>query len=205
MEISGLGYFLAASVLLTLAPGPDNMYLLTKSLADGARTGIVLAAGLVSGILFHTCLVVFGVAAFIQSTPAAFVALKYLGAAYLLFLAWKALRSAGNIRLQAAGVRLGYGAVYRRGVLMNALNPKVLLFFLAFLPQFVALESHSAGWQIAFLGFCFALQAFLIFSALAVCAGRVRKLLLRRKNLGKLLGRTEGIVLALIAAALLLE
>lgn len=205
MEISGLGYFLAASVLLTLAPGPDNMYLLTKSLADGARTGIVLAAGLVSGILFHTCLVVFGVAAFIQSTPAAFVALKYLGAAYLLFLAWKALRSAGNIRLQAAGVRLGYGAVYRRGVLMNALNPKVLLFFLAFLPQFVALESHSAGWQIAFLGFCFALQAFLIFSALAVCAGRVRKLILRRKNLGKLLGRTEGIVLALIAAALLLE
>lgn len=205
MEISGLGYFLAASVLLTLAPGPDNMYLLTKSLADGARTGIVLAAGLVSGILFHTCLVVFGVAAFIQSTPAAFLALKYLGAAYLLFLAWKAFRSAGNIRLQAAGVRLGYGAVYRRGVLMNALNPKVLLFFLAFLPQFVALESHSAGWQIAFLGFCFALQAFLIFSALAVCAGRVRKLILRRKNLGKLLGRTEGIVLALIAAALLLE
>ena len=205
MEISGLGYFLVASVLLTLAPGPDNMYLLTKSLADGARTGIVLAAGLVSGILFHTCLVVFGVAAFIQSTPAAFLALKYLGAAYLLFLAWKAFRSAGSIRLQAAGVRSSYGAVYRRGVLMNALNPKVLLFFLAFLPQFVALESHSAGWQIAFLGFCFALQAFLIFSALAVCAGRVRKLILRRKNLGKLLGRTEGIVLALIAAALLLE
>ena len=200
-----MGYFLAASVLLTLAPGPDNMYLLTKSLADGARTGIVLAAGLVSGILFHTCLVVFGVAAFIQSTPAAFLALKYLGAAYLLFLAWKAFRSAGSIRLQAAGVRSSYGAVYRRGVLMNALNPKVLLFFLAFLPQFVALESHSAGWQFAFLGFCFALQAFLIFSALAVCAGRVRKLILHRKNLGKLLGRTEGIVLALIAAALLLE
>ena len=99
MDTATLLYFLLASVLLTLAPGPDIMYLLAKSLADGARNGIALAAGLSSGILFHTTLVILGVAALIQGSPVALAALKYLGALYLLYLAFGAFRDKSDLRL----------------------------------------------------------------------------------------------------------
>lgn len=205
MELSTLLYFLTASVLLTLAPGPDNMYLLSKSLADGAKSGIILAGGLSSGILFHTMLVILGVAALLQSSPFALSLLKYIGAAYLLYLAWGAFHADGKLQLATAlpsGARL---ALYKRGVLMNVLNPKVLLFFLAFLPQFVDLSHPSANFHIALLGLIFALQAFVIFSAIAICAGRIRTQILHKKNLGRIFGRIEGCVLTLIALILLLE
>ena len=90
MDMSLFPYFLVSSILLTMTPGPDNLYLLAKSIADGARAGIILAAGLASGIVFHTCLVILGVAALVKSSPIAFAALKYVGAAYLFYLAYGA-------------------------------------------------------------------------------------------------------------------
>ncbi len=206
MEIGMFLYFLTASVLLTLAPGPDILYLLTKSLADGAKTGFFLACGLVSGIIFHTTLVIIGVAAVIQSSPVAMTALKIFGAAYLIFLSAKAFSGAmkaGEISIKKADARISLPAIYRRGVLMNVLNPKVLLFFLAFLPQFVNLSAESAGLQIAFLGFTFAAQALIIFSIVAFFAGKVRKFLLGKKNLGKIFAFTESVVLAIIALTLI--
>ena len=204
MESSTLLYFLLASVLLTLAPGPDNMYLLAKSLASGAKSGIALTCGLASGILFHTSLVILGVAALIQSSPMALHALQYMGAAYLLYLAWGAFHASGNLRIANADSGTSCKALYKRGVLMNVLNPKVLLFFLAFLPQFVNLSHPSANLHIALLGFIFAMQALVIFSAIALCAGHVRKYILHVKNLGQIFGRIEGSVLTLIALTLLL-
>ena len=208
LESSTFIYFLTASILLTLAPGPDILYLLTKSLADGAKAGIILACGLVSGIVFHTTLVMLGVATLISSSATAMFFLKIFGATYLLFLAFGAFKSA------RAGKRLGIGndklgikkssALYKRGVLMNVLNPKVLLFFLAFLPQFVNLASDGSSLQILFLGVVFAAQALIIFSVIAIFAGRVRKLILRKKNIGQLLNFTEATVLTLIAAGLIL-
>lgn len=206
MEPSTFIYFLTASILLTLAPGPDILYLLTKSLADGAKSGIILAAGLVSGIVFHTFLVMIGVAALVQSSDVAFMALKIFGAAYLIFLAFKsftAARAGKKISMQKSDARISFGKLYRRGVLMNVLNPKVLLFFLAFLPQFVNF-SASPSLQIIFLGVTFALQAFIIFSAVAICAGKVRNLILRKKNLGQLFNYVEAFVLAIIALTLLI-
>ncbi len=205
MELSTLLYFLTASVLLTLVPGPDNMYLLSKSLADGARIGVILAGGLASGILFHTTLVILGVAALLQSSPLALTVLQYAGAAYLLYLAWGAFHADGKLELSTTVSTTNRGSIFRRGVLMNVLNPKVLLFFLAFLPQFVNLADPSAKLHIALLGFIFALQAFSIFSAIAVCAGKIRSRLLRRKNLGRIFSRIEGCVLTLIAGILLFE
>ena len=205
MELSTFIYFLTASILLTLAPGPDILYLLTKSLADGAKSGVVLAAGLVSGIVFHTFLVMIGVAALVQSSPVAFTALKIFGAAYLIFLAFKsftAARAGKKISMQKSDARISFGKLYRRGVLMNVLNPKVLLFFLAFLPQFVNF-SASPSLQIIFLGVTFALQAFIIFSAVAICAGKVRNLILLKKNLGQLFNYVEAAVLGIIALTLL--
>ena len=207
LESSTFIYFLTASILLTLAPGPDILYLLTKSLADGAKSGIILACGLVSGIVFHTTLVMVGVAALIKSSATAMLLLKIFGAAYLLFLAFGAFNSARagkKISLSRVGAKNSLKALYKRGVLMNVLNPKVLLFFLAFLPQFVDLASDGASLQILFLGVVFAAQALIIFSAIAIFAGRVRNLILRKKNIGQILNFTEAAVLALIAVGLIL-
>ncbi len=206
MEDSTFLYFLTASILLTLAPGPDILYLLTKSLADGAKSGIILACGLVSGIVFHTTLVMLGVAALIKSSATAMLLLKIFGAAYLLFLAFGAFKSARagkKISLARSDKKFSASALYKRGVLMNVLNPKVLLFFLAFLPQFVDLSSDGASLTILFLGVVFAAQALIIFSIVAFFAGRVRNLLLRRKNIGQILNFAEAAVLAIIAAGLI--
>ena len=196
-------YFLTASVLITLAPGPDNLYLLAKSLADGAKSGVVLACGLASGIVFHTSFVIVGVAALVQSSPALFAALKYIGAAYLLYLAFGALKETGGVKLAAnAERRTKLSALYKRGVLMNALNPKVLLFFLAFLPQFVDVNAEHVALEIAFLGAVFAVQAAVLFSLIAVGAGQIRPFLLRSKNLGGIMGKVQAAVLFIIAVAL---
>lgn len=207
MESQTFLYFLTASILLTLAPGPDILYLLTKSLSDGAKAGIILACGLVSGIVFHTTLVMVGVAAFIKSSTMAMLLLKIFGAAYLLFLAFGAFKSARakkSFSLSREGRKFSSTALYKRGVLMNVLNPKVLLFFLAFLPQFVNLSSPGASLMILFLGVVFAAQALVIFSIVALFAGRVRKLILRKKNIGQILNFVEAAVLTLIALTLIL-
>ncbi|MBR1806284.1 MAG: LysE family translocator [Selenomonadaceae bacterium] len=207
MDWSTFAYFLTALILLTLAPGPDILYLLTKSLADGARAGITLACGLVSGIIFHTTLVMVGVAALIKNSATALLLLKIFGAAYLLYLAFgafKAARAGKKLSLAKSTAKSTAAALYKRGVLMNVLNPKVLLFFLAFLPQFVDLNRDGASLQILFLGVVFAVQAVIIFSCVALFAGRVRNLILRRKNVGQVLNFVEAAVLTLIAAALIL-
>ena len=205
MDLSTFLYFLIASMLLTIAPGPDIMYLLAKSLADGARSGISLALGLTTGLIFHTTLVIIGVAAIIQQSPLAFAILKYAGAAYLLYLAWGAFHAQGNLKLNAVNKNGSYFKLYRRGVIMNVLNPKVLLFFLAFLPQFVNLNSDSVSLQIAFLGFIFGLQTLVIFSLVAICAGKVRDYILNIKNFNKIMGYIQGIVLLLISLALIIS
>ncbi len=203
MNTASLSYFLISSMLLTLAPGPDILYLLTKSLADGAKSGIALASGLVSGIFLHTVLVILGAAALIQGSPFALAALKYSGASYLLYLSWKAFHDTGEIHLGTAGSAEKPFALWKRGILMNVLNPKVLLFFLAFLPQFISAEGGKIEMQIALLGFLFAAQAFLIFSVVAFCAEWFRRFLLKTKGIGRILAAAQGVVLLIIALLLL--
>ena len=243
MDLALFPYFLVSSILLTLAPGPDNLYLLAKSIADGAKAGITLAGGLASGIVFHTCLVILGVAALVKSSPIAFTALKYVGAAYLFYLAYgaftakvadtktasntndgtEAVVSNTNNETEAAasnsqttnvsngqssiksssGETSGF-AIYRKGLIMNILNPKVLLFFLAFLPQFVAPDSESPGLDIAMLGAVFNLQAFIIFSIIALCAGKLRGFLNQGPKSQRILNRVQGVVLLGIGCLLLL-
>lgn len=205
MNATSFSAFLITSALLTIAPGPDNIYLLTKSLADGARSGVALAAGLASGIVFHSALVMVGVAALVRDSPVAFAALRYTGAAYLLWLAVCAFRARGEIEIGSSAEKVSYAALYLRGVLMNVTNPKVLLFFLAFLPQFVDASSSSFGAEIAFYGAAFSAQAFVIFSALALFAGKVRRIVAKGKNTGRILGIAQGVVLTLIALALVFD
>ncbi len=177
--------------------------MIAKSLSEGARSGIVLACGLVSGIAFHTALVMLGVAALISSSPTALTALKYFGSAYLLYLAYGAFGSTGKLKIGRAESDRSTAALYQRGVLMNVLNPKVLLFFLAFLPQFLTTGGDvSTSLQIALLGLIFAAQALIVFSIVSMCAARLRQVILKRKNLGAVFGKLEGWVLVIIAVGL---
>ena len=197
--------FTATAMLLTFAPGPDVMYLLAKSLHDGTRSGLTLALGLACGCFFHTTLVMVCVAAFIQSSPAAFSALMYAGAAYLLYLAWGAFRApASNLSVSSETDAYDKWALWRRGLLMNAMNPKVLLFFLALLPQFIdPAAALSPSVQIGILGGIFAVQAVFCFSLIAVCAGKIRDKILHIRNFSLIMNRVEAALLTLIAVSLL--
>lgn len=209
MDLANYLSFLGAAILLTLAPGPDNMYILTKSLSAGPRQGVTLAMGLATGPLWHTLLVMAGVAAFIQSSPASFMVLKYCGAAYLLYLSYGAFRSksasikAGDVVDKSESFAL-YKRGFKRGFLMNASNPKVLLFFLAILPQFVQPNGFlSPSLQIGLLGLTFSIQAAILFSIAAICAGQLKDTLIRHESFPLIMSRVEGTLLLLIAIGLM--
>ena len=209
MDLANYLSFLGAAILLTLAPGPDNMYILTKSLSAGPRQGVTLAMGLATGPLWHTLLVMAGVAAFIQSSPASFMVLKYCGAAYLLYLSYGAFRSkgasikAGDVVDKSESFAL-YKRGFKRGFLMNASNPKVLLFFLAILPQFVQPNGFlSPSLQIGLLGLTFSIQAAILFSIAAICAGQLKDPLIRHESFPLIMSRVEGTLLLLIAIGLM--
>lgn len=209
MDLANYLSFLGAAILLTLAPGPDNMYILTKSLSAGPRQGVTLAMGLATGPLWHTLLVMVGVAAFIQSSPASFMVLKYCGAAYLLYLSYGAFRSkgasikAGDVVDKSKSFAL-YKRGFKRGFLMNASNPKVLLFFLAILPQFVQPNGFlSPSLQIGLLGLTFSIQAAILFSIAAICAGQLKDTLIRHESFPLIMSRVEGTLLLLIAIGLM--
>lgn len=197
--------FFGVAVLLALAPGPDNIFVLMQSAMWGRRAGLLVVLGLCTGVLLHTAAVALGLAAVLAATPAAFAALKLAGAAYLLWLAWQAARApAGHAPGGASGSRLPGGALYRRGVIMSSTNPKVLLFFLAFLPQFVQPARGPVWAQILQLGVLFMLAALLVFSAIACFSAQAGRLLQRSPLAWRLLNRTAAVVFAVLALRLVL-
>lgn len=203
MDFFNLLYFIAVSALLTLAPGPDLLYLVALSLSKGPKNGIVLAAGLCSGLFFHTALVAAGVAAVISSSEVLYGILRYLGAGYLLYLAWCSAKTAKKVQRIDDAYSEPLKKTYMRGVMMNLLNPKVILFFLAFLPQFIQQEATAAYLQVVFLGIVFAAQAFCIFCLTAVLSGAVRGRLLSSPGFTQKMSWCQAIVLFGIGAALL--
>ena len=197
--------FLTASILLSLAPGPDNIFVLTQSAVDGPRAGIMVMLGLCTGLIFHTIAVAMGVAVIFQTSALAFAALKYLGAAYLVYLAFLAFR-AGNLDL-ASGEKtppLAAFALYRRGIVMNITNPKVSIFFLAFLPQFTDPSRGSLTLQMLVLGAVFIFSTFWVFGGIALLAGRLGRWLGQSARAGRILNRGAALVFIGLAAKLAL-
>jgi threonine/homoserine/homoserine lactone efflux protein len=190
-----LAAFLAAAVLVTLSPGPDNLMVLSLGAARGRLHGMAFGLGCAMGCLSHTLLAAVGVSALIAASPLAFTALKVAGGLYLLRLGWLSLKSRGGTRLDAAaGAAGGAAPLFWRGVVANAINPKVVMFFLAFLPQFVNTPRGDAPWQIVQLGLAFTLQAALVFGALGWFAGQVGAWLNRHGDAGLWLDRVAGVV-----------
>lgn len=176
MQVELILSFLTASILLSLMPGPDNIFVLTESLTRGVRTGVIISTGLASGVLIHTLAAATGISLILQQSELAFSIVQYLGAAYMFYLAWQATREKPmEVDLEAASATMGKSSfqLLRKGFLMNILNPKVSLFFIAFLPQFVSKEGYSPMIQMIILGVIFMVQALLIFSFIAALSGRL--------------------------------
>jgi len=187
--------FLSASVLIALAPGPDNLMVLSIGASRGRKSGIAFGLGCGMGCLSHTVLAAAGISALIAASPLAFTGLKLVGGAYLIYLGWQALRSKGGPSAQQAGdSRSTTWQLFGKGLFANAVNPKVVMFFLAFLPQFVSNERGDAPWQIVQLGTVFTLQAALLFGLLGYFAGQVGQWLDRNKGAGLWLDRLAGTV-----------
>lgn len=205
IEQSQLLYFIAASAALTLLPGPDILFVLTQSISQGKMAGIATATGLCTGILVHTSAAALGISALIYKSALAFEIVKYVGAAYLLYLAWQALRESGELVSSTPVRETNSFALYRRGIFMNVLNPKVALFFLAFLPQFVNLKSGNVPMQMILLGIVFLIQAWLIFSAISVFAGIIGDKMIKKPGVGKYINWGKAGMFTIIGVKLALS
>lgn len=194
--------FVAASAALAIAPGPDNIFVLTQSATHGRKAGIIITLGLCTGLLIHIAAVALGVAVIFKTSVVAFTTLKIVGAAYLLYLAWQAFR-AGGARITAKGESIH--ALYARGVLMNASNPKVAIFFLAFLPQFADPSRGAISIQIVMLGAVFMITALIIFSGIAWASSRIGSWLMKSKWAKVGIDRLAGTVFILLACRLVLS
>ena len=188
-----LTFFLAA-VLLALAPGPDNIFVLTQSSLYGKRSGLAVMLGLCTGLVVHSVAVALGVAVIFQQSALAFSALKIAGAGYLLYLAWQAFRaSATKIQGKGSGeIRLV--KLYGRGIIMNITNPKVSIFFLAFLPQFADPARGPVWLQILMLGGLFIFSTILVFGGIAMLAGTIGQWVNRSDRAQKIMNRVAGTV-----------
>ena len=183
-DISTLLLFVTASLLLIVAPGPDIVFLVSQGALRGPRAGFVTAMGLAAGNLVHTVAAALGVSVIFQTSAVAFNALKYAGAAYLLYLAWKTARSTGGSVEVAQHDEARKESLFWRAVLMNVLNPKVALFFLAFLPQFPSPKAGPVWLQMIFYGLLFTFLVVIVFGAFGLFAGRASQWL-RRAGSGR--------------------
>lgn len=192
--------FVSASLLLAVAPGPDNLFVLTQSAVYGMRSGLWVVLGLVSGLLIQTLCAAAGVAAAVAAVPALFMAIKMAGAAYLLYLAWNAWRHAADAVDGAKPVSLTPGQLWRRGIIMNVTNPKVQIFFLAFFPQFVAPGTSGSALvlQMVIQGVTFMLATLLVFSVVAWAAGTAADRL-RSPRLTLWLNRASAVIFTVLA------
>lgn len=195
--------FISAAVLLTLMPGPDILFVITQSITQGRRAGIVFASGLCSGLIVHTTAVSLGVSVLLLNSPVAFTVLKFAGASYLLYLGVKTFLARNRHKIEIKTTGEIAGKLYRKGVLMNILNPKVVLFFLAFFPQFIDTGIQNPVPQMLLLGGVFMVQAFLVFSLVAILAGRLSRRLMGNPRFSLIMNVTEAVVYCAVGVSIL--
>lgn len=205
MELSTVLAFLGASIILTLMPGPDNLFVLAQSITQDKKAGIVTSFGLCTGLLVHIGAAVLGISAIIYQSTVIFSIVKFAGAAYLLYLAWQSFRAKGDPFTLDQRNAQAYVALYRKGILMNILNPKVSLFFLALLPQFVNPSNGHVALQMLILGIIFLIQALFLFSLFSIFAGKVRKVIIGKPAIAKRLNMVQGVIFTFIGIKIALS
>ncbi len=195
--------FVSAAVLLTLMPGPDILFVITQSITRGRKSGIVFAAGLCTGLIVHVTAVCLGVSVLLRSSPFAFTLLKFAGAAYLFYLGIRAFLARRENHFVLSGNGEVAGKLYTKGILMNVLNPKVILFFLAFFPQFIHPDLANPIGRMLLLGMIFIVQAFLIFSLVAVLADRLARRLMQNAHIALAVNTAEALIYCIIGISIL--
>lgn len=187
--------FLSVSLLINIAPGPDMLYTAARSLSQGTKAGIFSALGVFCGCFVHIAAAVFGLSKIIEESVLLFSLIKYAGAAYLIYLGIRSLLSKNNQQDIGRLANMSYKKVFAQGMLTNVLNPKVAIFFLSFLPQFIDPASPYLKEQIAILGLWFAAQGTLVLTLVALLAGGFRKMLVRNKTFWSWQSRITGLIL----------
>lgn len=208
METFGIQHyqaFLLASMALNLTPGLDTFYILTRSGREGHAIGMAAALGINAGCIVHTLAAVLGISAILMTSALAFSVLKYLGAAYLIWIGARMLLSRATARQSAETRGMGFRAAFRQGMFTNVLNPKVALFFLAFLPQFVSMHALHPQLGLLLLGLSFIGTGLTWSTVLALMGGRIHRLLTTRPQLGQWMDRVCGTVLLAFGIKLALQ
>lgn len=198
MEMDTALSFLSVAVVLTLAPGPDILFVIAQSLSQGKNAGIATALGLCTGLVVHISAAVLGVSAVIYQSALAFAIVKYAGAAYLLYLAWQAFNEKDAGLALEREERLTLMSLYKKGIFMNVLNPKVSLFFLALLPQFVHPSAGQIPRQMLVLGVIFLVQALVVFTLVSIGAEKLRHWLLSNERIARRIHWLKGVLFAVI-------
>ncbi|MBR2058110.1 LysE family translocator [Fibrobacter sp.] len=209
--------FFIAALVVALAPGPDNLFVLAQSATHGARAGFSVICGLCTGICVQTVLLIVGVSALIAASPIAFFVLQCCGAAYLLYLAYKSFQvragvvkleerdAGGEMRAGGEGAGLSFRRLYLRGIIMNLTNPKAVLFALSFIPPAVDMSRDmSPSLQMVVLGAEFVTATFIVFGSIALLAGAVKKFMLNSPKANRNLNWFSGCVFVFLAIALFL-
>lgn len=206
MEIDLILTFVAASIALTFMPGPDNIFVLSESINKGYKTGITIALGLVSGIVVHTSIAATGLGLILVESEFLFKIISYFGAAYLFYLTYQAYRELDDSMtlIKSENKLHGFANLYFKGFTMNVLNPKVTMFFLAFLPQFVSKSSLlNPIFQMIILGLIFMIQALIIFSLISILSFKFSRLI-DHPLFWKWSNITRVIILGILGMSLLL-
>lgn len=194
--------FLSAAVLLTLMPGPDILFVITQSMIRGKKAGIIFASGLCTGLIVHTVAVSLGLSLLLYKSTVAFTVLKFIGAAYLLYLGVKSFLNRHADSLALSGNQKAEHKLYRKGILMNILNPKVLLFFMAFFPQFVHSDKTNITGELLLLGILFMIQAWIVFFLVALLADKLSRHLMQHKHFSLAMHLIESLVYGIIGVSL---
>jgi threonine/homoserine/homoserine lactone efflux protein len=197
--------FFGIAVLLALAPGPDNLFVLMQSAMWGRTSGMFVVLGLCTGLIGHTLAVAVGLAAVFATSQTSFTVLKLAGAVYLVYLAWGAFQAQGNASCDEKPLRQSAALLYRRGIIMNLTNPKVSLFFLAFLPQFTSPARGSVALQTIGLGALFMIATLLVFGLIAWFSGSLGERMQQSQTARRLLNRAAGVVFLGLAVKLALS
>lgn len=199
-ETQNLYLFFIASLLLNLTPGNDMIYVASRSISQGFKAGVISASGIFFGCSIHILAAVLGLSLIIAESALLFGILKFAGAAYLIFLGVKSLTSRSNINKEIDKDIYGFGTInqkklFKQGIITNALNPKVAIFFLSFLPQFIDPASTAYSTQLIVFGLCFALQGTLILIIVAYILGRMKNFLRNKTKLFSIQEKITGIIL----------
>lgn len=203
MEDSNLIMFTISAILLSLAPGPDNIYVLSLGISKNKKAAIITTLGLCTGLIIHTCAAAFGISVIFQTSQLAFDIVKYLGAIYLLYIAYQIFKHRNDlISLENSFNKTEYKKLYFKGFIMNILNPKVSIFFLAFLPQFVDIKSGNISMQMIFLGVVFIIIAFIVFSLIGISGSLLKEKIIKKKEIFSYLNSCTSFVLVLLSIKL---